>query len=323
MAAFRIHSTRCARGKNDGLGLKESVDAFDILDYGARLRATGYHHMKHKKFGRTGHDVSVVGQGTWYLDRGDRKQAIAALRRGIDLGMTHIDTAEMYGDAELVIAEAIAGRRDETWLVSKVLPSNASRRGTITACERSLSRLKTDRLDCYLLHWRGSYPLAETVDAFEHLVSAGKIRSWGVSNFDADDLDEILDVAGEGKIACNQVLYHLHERAIEHGVIPWCAKHGVAVVAYSPFGHNDFPKPSSKGGEVLQGIAKRHGATARQVALAFLAREPDVFAIPKASSADHAAENAAAGDLALSADDVAALDNAFPRGPKPRSLPML
>jgi len=279
--------------------------------------------MKHKKFGRTGHDVSVVGQGTWYLDRGDRKQAIAALRRGIDLGMTHIDTAEMYGDAELVIAEAIAGRRDETWLVSKVLPSNASRRGTITACERSLSRLKTDRLDCYLLHWRGSYPLAETVDAFEHLVSAGKIRSWGVSNFDADDLDEILDVAGEGKIACNQVLYHLHERAIEHGVIPWCAKHGVAVVAYSPFGHNDFPKPSSKGGEVLQGIAKRHGATARQVALAFLAREPDVFTIPKASSADHAAENAAAGDLALSADDVAALDKAFPRGPKPRSLPML
>ena len=279
--------------------------------------------MQHRKFGKTGHDVSIIGQGTWYLDRGDRKASVAALRRGIDMGMTHIDTAEMYGDAELVIAEAIAGRRDETYLVSKVLPSNASRRGTITACERSLNRLKTDRLDCYLLHWRGSYPLAETVDAFEQLVSAGKIRSWGVSNFDADDLDELLDVAGRGKIACNQVLYHLHERAIEHGLIPWCAKHGVAVVAYSPFGHNDFPKSNSKGGEVLQGIARRHGATPRQVALAFLAREPDVFTIPKASSAEHVAENAAAGDLALSADDIAALDKAFPRGPKPRSLPML
>jgi diketogulonate reductase-like aldo/keto reductase len=279
--------------------------------------------MKHKKFGTTGHDVSVMGQGTWYLDRGDRKSAVAALRRGIDLGMTHIDTAEMYGDAELVIAEAIAGRRDETYLVSKVLPSNASRRGTITACERSLSRLKTDRLDCYLLHWRGNYSLTETVAAFEQLVSAGKIRSWGVSNFDADDLDELLDVAGPGKIACNQVLYHLQERAIEHAVIPWCAKHGVAVVAYSPFGHNDFPQSRTKGGAVLQTIAKRHGATVRQVALAFLAREANVFTIPKASSAEHAAENAAAGDLALSNEDIAALDSAFPLGPKPRSLPML
>jgi diketogulonate reductase-like aldo/keto reductase len=280
-------------------------------------------HMKHKKFGTTGHDVSVVGQGTWYIDHGDRKQAVAALRRGIDLGMTHIDTAEMYGDAELVIAEAIAGRRDETYLVSKVLPSNASRRGTIAACERSLTRLKTNRLDCYLLHWRGNTPLSETVAAFEQLVSAGKIRSWGVSNFDADDLDELLGVAGEGKIACNQVLYHLQERAIEHAVIPWCAKHGVAVVAYSPFGHNDFPKPSSPSGAVLQTIAKRHGASARQIALAYLTREPNLFAIPKASTAEHAADNAAAGDLALSAEDIAALDKAFPRGPKPRNLPML
>jgi diketogulonate reductase-like aldo/keto reductase len=154
-------------------------------------------------------------------------------------------------------------------------------------------------------------------------VSAGKIRSWGVSNFDAVDLDELLEVAGEGKIACNQVLYHLQERAIEHAVIPWCAKHDVAVVAYSPFGHNDFPKPSSPSGAVLQTIAKRHGASARQVALAYLTREPNVFAIPKASSAEHAADNAAAGDLALSAEDIAALDKAFPRGPKPRSLPML
>ena len=279
--------------------------------------------MKHKKFGTTGHDVSVIGQGTWYIDRGDRKQAGAALRRGLDLGMTHIDTAEMYGDAELVIAEAITGRRDETYLVSKVLPSNASRRGTVEACERSLKRLKTDRLDCYLLHWRGSIPLLETVAAFEQLVSAGKIRTWGVSNFDADDLDELLEVAGEGKIACNQVLYHLQERAIEHAVISWCAKHGVAVVAYSPFGHNDFPRPNSKGGEALQTIAKRHGASVRQVALAFLAREAPVFTIPKASSAEHAAENAAAGDLVLGADEISALDKAFPRGPKPRGLPML
>jgi diketogulonate reductase-like aldo/keto reductase len=279
--------------------------------------------MKLKKFGTTGHDVSVIGQGTWYIDRGDRKSAVAALRRGLDLGMTHIDTAEMYGDAELVIAEAIAGRRDETYLVSKVLPSNASRRGTITACERSLSRLKTDRLDCYLLHWRGSYPLAETVEAFDQLVGAGKIRSWGVSNFDAGDLGELLDVAGKGKIACNQVLYHLQERAIEHAVMPWCAKHNVAVVAYSPFGHNDFPDSRSKGGAVLQTVAKRQGVSTRQVALAFLARDSHVFPIPKSSNADHAAENAAAGDLTLGAEDIAALDQAFPRGPKPRSLPML
>lgn len=279
--------------------------------------------MKHRKFGKTGHDVSVIGQGTWYIDHGDRKQAVAALRRGLDLGMSHIDTAEMYGDAELVIAEAIAGRRDETYLISKVLPSNASRRGTIAACERSLKRLKTDRLDCYLLHWRGSFPLTETVEAFEQLVGSGKIRSWGVSNFDADDLDELLDVAGEGRIACNQVLYHLQERAIEHAVIPWCAKHDVAVVAYSPFGHDDFPDSRSKGGAVLQTIAKRHGASVRQVALAFLTREANLFAIPKASRAEHAAENAAAGDLVLSAEEMSLLDQAFPRGPKPRSLPML
>jgi diketogulonate reductase-like aldo/keto reductase len=279
--------------------------------------------MKAKPFGPTGQNVSVIGQGTWYIDRGDRKAAVSALRRGIELGMTHIDTAEMYGDAELVVADAIAGKRDEVFLVSKVLPSNASRKGTITACERSLKRLKTDRLDCYLLHWRGSYPLADTVAAFEELVRAGKIRSWGVSNFDADDLDEILAVAGQGKIACNQVLYHLKERAIEHAVIPWCARHGTAVVAYSPFGHNDFPQPASRGGEVLQKIAAAHHATPRQVALSFLAREPVVFAIPKAGSADHAAENAAAGDLMLSAAEIASIDAAFPRGPKPRGLPML
>jgi diketogulonate reductase-like aldo/keto reductase len=279
--------------------------------------------MRQQPFGSNGPKVSVIGQGTWYIDRGDRKRAVAALRRGVDLGMTHIDTAEMYGDAELVIAEAIGGRRDEIFLVSKVLPSNASRRGTITACERSLKRLKTDRLDCYLLHWRGSYPLAETVAAFEELQNAGKIRAWGVSNFDTGDLDEMLAVAGQGKIACNQVLYHLQERAIEHAVIPWCKLHGTAVVAYSPFGHDDFPSPRSKAGEVLQKIAEVHGASPRQVALGFLARDPFVFAIPKASSEDHAAENAAAGDLVLGSAEIAALDAAFPRGAKPRGLPML
>src|SRR5712671_5065590 len=247
--------------------------------------------MRKNPFGSRGPQVSVIGQGTWYIDSGDRATAVAALRRGIDLGMTHIDTAEMYGDAELVVAEAIAGRRDDIFLVSKVLPSNASRRGAITACERSLARLKTDRLDCYLLHWRGSYPLDETVAAFDRLVDAGKIRSWGVSNFDTDDLDELLSVAGKGKIACNQVLYHLGERAIEHAVIPWCEQHGVAVVAYSPFGHNDFPSPRSKPGETLQEIAKVHGASPRQVALGFLTRRPGVFAIPKASTAEHAADN--------------------------------
>jgi diketogulonate reductase-like aldo/keto reductase len=279
--------------------------------------------MKAKPFGHNGPGVSVIGQGTWYIDQGDRRQAVAALERGLDLGMTHVDTAEMYGDAELVVAEAIAGRRDEVFLVSKVLPSNASRRGTIAACERSLKRLKTDRLDCYLLHWRGSYPFAETVAAFEELVAAGKIRAWGVSNFDEDDLEAMLEVAGEGRIACNQVLYHLKERAIEHAVIPWCELHGVAVVAYSPFGHSDFPAPRSKGGEVLQAIARAHDATPRQVALSFLTREPALFAIPKAGSAEHAAENAGAGDLVLGSDEIAALDAAFPRGRKPRGLPML
>jgi diketogulonate reductase-like aldo/keto reductase len=279
--------------------------------------------VKTKPFGKGNPDVSVIGQGTWYLDRGDRRRAIAALQRGIEDGMTHIDTAEMYGDAEFVIADAIAGKRDQLYLVSKVLPSNASRRGTITACERSLKRLKTDRLDCYLLHWRGSYPLSDTVAAFEELKQAGKIRSWGVSNFDADDLDEILAVSGEGKIACNQVLYHLKERAIEHSLIPWCARHGVAVVAYSPFGHDDFPAPASAGGKLLAKIADAHKATPRQVALSFLVRESQLFAIPKAGDAEHAAENAGAGQLTLGKGEIAALDAAFPRGPKPRSLPML
>lgn len=279
--------------------------------------------MRQQPFGKGGPQVSVIGQGTWYLDRSDRKRAIAALQRGIEHGMTHIDTAEMYGDAELVIAEAIAGQRDNLFIVSKVLPSNASRRGTVAACERSLKRLKTDYLDCYLLHWRGSYVLGDTVAAFEELVAAGKIKSWGVSNFDTDDLDQLVAVSGKGRIACNQVLYHLQERAIEHTVIPWCEKHGVAVVAYSPFGHNEFPSPKSRGGELLQSVASAHKATPHQVALSFLARAVGVFPIPKASSPEHAAENAGGGNLTLSASEIAAIDAAFPRGSRPRSLPML
>jgi diketogulonate reductase-like aldo/keto reductase len=245
---------------------------------------------------------------------------VGALKAGLDAGMNHIDTAEMYGDAELVVAEAIAGRRDEVFLVSKVLPSNASRKGTRTACERSLKRLGTDRLDCYLLHWRGGVPLAETVSTFTDLQREGKIRSWGVSNFDEDDLAE-LEAAGAS--ACNQVLYHLKERAVEHAVLPACVAQRQALVAYSPFGHYDFPRADTPGGRVLAGIAARRGVTPHQVALAFLVREPAVFAIPKASDPRHAAENAAAGDLALSPEDIAAIDAAFPLGRKPRSLPMI
>lgn len=276
-------------------------------------------------FGKAGATVPRIGQGTWNIERAPRQDAIAALRRGLDLGLSHIDTAEMYGDgrAEEITGAAIAGRRDEVFLVSKVLPHKASKAGTRRACEQSLRRLGTDRLDCYLLHWRGSYPLAETFAAFEALRAEGKILSWGVSNFDVADLDEALALAGPGRIACNQVLYHLRERAIEHAVIPWCERHGVAVVAYSPFGHADFPASSSKGGAVLARIAEARSATPRQVALSFLTRATTVFAIPKASSAEHAGENAAAGDLVLTKDEIAALDAAFPRGPKTRGLPML
>ena len=282
--------------------------------------------MQQRRFGGTGRDIPVVGQGTWLFERSDRARAVAALRHGLDLGMTHIDTAEMYGSgvAEEMIAEAIIGRRDEVFLVSKVLPSNASRAGTRTACERSLTRLKTDRLDCYLLHWRGSHPLAETIAAFEELRAAGKILSWGVSNFDAGDLDEALAIAGEGRIACNQVLYHLQERSIEHAVIPWCERHGIAIVGYSPFGHSGgFPDARSGGGRVLEDVARARGATPRQVALAFLTRRPSLFAIPKASSAAHVEENAAAGNLQLPDADIARLEAAFPLGRARRGVPML
>lgn len=268
--------------------------------------------------------VPVIGQGTWYIEHGPRAAAVAALQRGLDLGLTHIDTAEMYGSgaAETIVGDAIKGRRGEVFLVSKVLPSNASRKETIRACEASLKRLGTDYLDCYLLHWRGSYPLAETVEAFEALKAAGKIKAWGVSNFDVEDLEEMEAEAGVGQMACNQVLYHLRERAIEHGVIPWCAAHGVTVVAYSPFGHDDFPEDGAQA-RVVAEIAAAHGATPRQVALAFLTRGPGVMAIPKASQAAHVEENAVGGDLVLTAGDLARLDKAFPLGRKGRGLPML
>ncbi len=280
--------------------------------------------MRTRAFGPAQPGISVIGQGTWNLELAPRAEAVKTLQRGIDLGMTHIDTAEMYGSgkAEAITGEAIAGRRDRVFIVSKVLPSNASRNGAIAACERSLKQLRTDRLDCYLLHWRGSYPLEDTFAAFEELKAAGKIRSWGVSNFDTDDLDEALAVAGKGKIACNQVLYHLRERAIEHAVIPWCERHDVAVVAYSPFGQSAMPAPASPGGKALAEIAAAHDATPRQVALAFLTRRKSLLAIPKASKVAHAEENAGAGDLELTAEEIARIDKAFPLG-RAKSLPML
>lgn len=277
--------------------------------------------MRQRRFGGDPREVAIVGQGSWLIDQGDRASAVNALRRGMDDGMTHIDTAEMYGDAEPVVGEAIEGRRDEIFLISKVLPKNASRAGVVAACERSLARLGTDRLDGYLLHWRGPHPLEETFAGFDRLARDGKILSWGVSNFDVGDLDEALAIAGPGQIACDQVLYHLGERAIEHAVAPWCEAHGVAVVAYSPFGHGAFPGQGAPGGRVLAEIAAERGATPRQVALAALARR--AFVIPKASTPEHAAENAGAGDLQLDDAEFSRIDAAFPRGAKPSSLPML
>ncbi len=227
----------------------------------------------------------------------------------------------MYGEAEVLIGEAIADRRDELFLVSKVLPTNGTRAGVVQACERSLKRLKTDQLDCYLLHWRGRLPLADAVDGFEQLVLEGKILSWGVSNFGVDDLEDILAVSGPGRIACNQVLYNLKTRAIEHEVIGWCEAHDVAVVGYSPFGHDDFPAPASEGGRALARIAEARDSTPRQVALAWLARR--AFVIPKASTWDHAVANAVAGDLELTEAEAAEIDQAFPRGPRPSGVPMI
>jgi len=276
-------------------------------------------------FGTTGRNVPLVGQGSWRSEESSAVTVVAALRRGLDLGLTHIDTAEMYGsgDAERIVARAIEGRRDEVFLVSKVLPSHASKRGTIDACEQSLARLGTDRLDCYLLHWRGSHPLEETVAALDSLAASGKILSWGVSNFDVEDLEEIAAIAGPGHPACNQVLYHVEERAIEHAVLPWCREHRTAVVAYTPFGQSNAPfDPKRASGRVLKDVAAAHGATARQVALAFLLRHPNTFVIPKAARIDRVEDNAGAATLVLSAAEAAAIDAAFPAG-KPRGLPMI
>ncbi len=279
--------------------------------------------MHARSFGAARVAVPVIGQGTWRIDGADRAGAVRALRAGVDAGMTHIDTAEMYGDAEVMVGEAIADCREEIFLVSKVVPSNATRRGVARACEDSLRRLRTDRLDCYLLHWPGSHPLAETIAGFEDLRRAGKILTWGVSNFDVDDLERALAIVGPDRIACNQVYYAPTERAIEHAVLPWCTAHGVALVGYSPFGSGDFPEPASTGGRLLRGIAEAHGTTPYAVVLAFLLRLPNVFTIPKTVRADRAVENAAAAELRLNAAEIAMIEAEFPRGPRPKILPML
>lgn len=282
-------------------------------------------NVRTAQFGSTGQQVTVVGQGTWMLEEAASQQAVTALQRGMELGLTHIDTAEMYGNgaAERLVGMAIKGKRQQVFLVSKVLPSNASRRGTLKACEDSLKRLGTDYLDCYLLHWRGRIRLQETLEAFETLQQQGKIRSFGVSNFDINDLDEALSIVGPGKLACNQVLYHLQQRAIEHAVLPWCQRNEVAVVAYSPFGHDNFPSRSSRGGEVLEQLAAKYQATPQQIALAFLGRDPAVFSIPKSVNLSHIAANAAAAALTLNKEEIAMIETAFPRGPKPRTLPTI
>jgi len=256
--------------------------------------------MRKRKF--AGVDVPVIGQGTWRMRHGET--SVEALRAGIDLGLTHIDTAELYGTEDLV-AEAIEGRRDELFLVSKVLPSNATRKGTIRACEQSLKRLRTDRLDCYLLHWPGEHPLEDTLSAFEQLRAGGKIRSYGVSNFDEELLQDAVDIAGPGRIACDQVLYNLGERHGEARVLPKCRGIHAAMVGYSPF--HELPER----GELAK-VAAELRATPRQVALAFLTHLPDTFAIPKASTVEHVRENAGAAALTLTEQQVARLHRAYP-----------
>jgi len=279
-----------------------------------------------RPFGPTGASVPLIGQGTWNVPtRGAAAEAArSALRAGIEHGMVHIDTAEMYGDgaAEELVGAAIAGLpRESLFIVSKVLPSNATARGTIAACERSLHRLKTDYLDCYLLHWRGTVPLRETMGALEQLVAEGKIRALGVSNFDVDDLTEAQAVLEREPIACNQVLYHLNERTIEDHELPYAREHDIATVAYTPFGRGAYER--GPGYATLVAIAERYGVTPAQVVLAFLTRTADTFAIPKAASVAHALENAGAGDLALAPDDIAAIDRAYPAGRRRGGLPSL
>jgi diketogulonate reductase-like aldo/keto reductase len=253
-----------------------------------------------------GETVAALGQGTWYMGerRTDAKREADALRLGVELGMTLIDTAEMYasGGAETVVAQAVAGIREQVFIVSKVLPQNASRSGVKAACERSLKRLQTDRIDLYLLHWRGGHALADTVAGFEALKQAGKIRYWGVSNFDTDDMAELPDGSG---CSANQVLYHPDSRGIEYDLLPWCLAHRIPVMAYSPLGHH---VRKLLGSSALQAVARRYGATPAQVAIAWGLRSGQVISIPKAAEAEHVRENAGAALLKLTEDDLAVID---------------
>ncbi len=279
--------------------------------------------MQTRVFGPTGRNVPVIGLGTWHLDDAEPKAAESALHAGLEHGMLHVDTAEYYGAAvERIVGRVVAARRKEIFLVSKIMPHDATRLGTVATCEKDLARIGTDYLDCYLIHWPGSHPLEDSIEGLEDLLEAGKIRAWGVSNFDEQLLAQVLKIAGPDRLACNQVLYHLRERNIEHQVIPWCEEHGVAVVGYTPFGEGKFPPPG-EGGRVLQELAQKHRKTPRQIALAFLTRRPSLFAIPKSSNAEHVRENAGAGDFALEASDIAAIEKAFPLGARRRGVAML
>jgi len=275
----------------------------------------------------SGKPVARLGQGAWSIgdERARRKDEIAALRLGLDLGLALIDTAELYGGgrSEELIAEAIAGRRDEVFLVSKVLPANATKRGTIEACQRSLKRLKTDYLDLYLLHWRESKPLEPTLEAFVSLRSSGLIRDYGVSNFDVEDLEEAAAIAGGDSIAANQVLYNLNDRGVEFDLLSWCRQRGVTIMAYTPLGNSGRRMQSILGNETLRDIAGRHDATPARVALAWLLRNDHVVAIPKAGKPEHVRENRAALDLELTQDDLREIDAAFPPPHRKMSLAML
>jgi diketogulonate reductase-like aldo/keto reductase len=282
--------------------------------------------MIRRPFGADGPLVPVIGAGTWNVPlRGAAAdEAKRALRAGIDRGVVHIDTAEMYGDgaAETFVGEAIAGLpREHLFLVSKVLPSNASYAGTIRACEASLRRLGVDYLDCYLLHWRGNIPLRETMRAFEQLIADGKIRALGVSNFEVADIEDARRALEREKIACNQVLYHLGERSVEAHEFAYAREAGIAIVGYTPFGRGSFADGAAYA--ALETVAARHGVTPRAVVLAFLTRDPIAFAIPKAAQVAHMIENAAAGDVQLSEDDIAEIDRAYPRRKRRGGLPVL
>jgi diketogulonate reductase-like aldo/keto reductase len=268
----------------------------------------------------SGEKVPQLGQGTWHMGESARRRGeeVAALKLGLDLGMTLIDTAELYADAELVVAEAIKDRRDECFIVTKVLPENSTRARTIAACERSLKRLNTDRIDLYLLHWRGRPRLDETLSAFEALVSAGAIRYWGMSNFDVSDMEELFALPGGDACVTNQVLYNLRRRGIEAGLLPWCRERGVPIQAYSPIEQGRLLRD-----RVLTGVAIRHRATTAQIALAWVLRQPDMMVIPKAATLEHVRENRAALDIELTAQDLAELDRAFPPPAGPRPLELL